>query len=384
LTRIGNEIEISIRDTGIGIDKRFLPYVFDRFRQADSTSTRKFGGLGLGLAIVRHMVELHGGSVSASSPGLGQGSLFTVRLPLALPASLQQAKTPALEPESSETSKRTKSENRLPLAGSRVLVVDDDSDTRDVLRFILDQYGASVVTAASTNEALDVLDHERPGVILSDLAMPGQDGYELIAKVRQREPERGGNIPAVALSAYARIEDRLRALDAGFQKHVSKPIDPDELVAIVASLALKNGEARLQEKCSAGLPAREKEVDMITGKNPRVLSSSTICSDRVKNAAGEDLGKIEDLMIDLDSGRIAYAVLSFGGFLKMGNKLFAVPWQALTVDTVQKVLVLNVDKTVLERAPGFDKENWPDMADPTFGRSIYKHYGYRPYWEDVA
>ena len=123
---------------------------------------------------------------------------------------------------------------------------------------------------------------------------------------------------------------------------------------------------------------------MITGKNPRVLSSSTICSDRVKNAAGEDLGKIEDLMIDLDSGRIAYAVLSFGGFLKMGNKLFAVPWQALTVDTVQKVLVLNVDKTVLERAPGFDKENWPDMADPTFGRSIYKHYGYRPYWGDVA
>ena len=123
---------------------------------------------------------------------------------------------------------------------------------------------------------------------------------------------------------------------------------------------------------------------MITGKNPRVLSSSTICSDRVKNAAGEDLGKIEDLMIDLDSGRIAYAVLSFGGFLKMGNKLFAVPWQALTVDTVKKVLVLNADKSVLERAPGFDKENWPDMADPTFGSSIYKHYGYRPYWEDVA
>ena len=266
-----------------------------------------------------------------------------------------------------------------------VFVVDDDSDTRDVLRVILDQYGASVVTAGSTSEALDVLDHERPVVILSDLAMPGQDGYELIAKLRQRTPERGGNIPAVALSAYARIEDRLHALHAGFQKHVPKPVDPDELVAIVASLAdLKNGEARLQEECSAGLPAREKEVHMITGKNPRVLSSSTICSDHVKNAAGEDLGKIEDLMIDLDSGRIAYAVLSFGGFLKMGNKLFAVPWQALTVDTVKKVLVLNVDKSVLERAPGFDKENWPDMADPTFGRSIYQHYGYRPYWEDVA
>src|SRR6478672_336865 len=121
---------------------------------------------------------------------------------------------------------------------------------------------------------------------------------------------------------------------------------------------------------------------MLKTKYPRVLSSSTICSDHIKNAAGEDLGKIEDLMIDLDSGRIAYAVLSFGGFLKMGNKLFAVPWQALTVDTVKKVLVLNADKSVLERAPGFDKENWPDMADPTFGSSIYKHYGYRPYWED--
>jgi len=372
LTRAGSEIEISIRDTGIGIEKQFLPYAFDQFRQADSTSTRRFGGLGLGLTIVRHMVELHGGSVSVSSPGLGQGSLFTVRLPLASPASLQQAKTPALEPKSFETSKRTKPEKRLPLAGSRVLVVDDDSDTRDVLGSILDQYGASVVTAASTSEALDVLDHDRPVVIVSDLAMPGQDGYELIAKVRQREPERGGNIPAVALSAYSRIQDRLRALDAGFQKHVSKPVDPDELVAIVASIA--HLKVR-QEK---------RKYTLITRKNPRVLSSSTICSDRVKNAAGEELGKIEDLMVDLDSGRIAYAILSFGGFLRVGNKLFAVPWQALTVDTVKKVFVLNVDKSVLEKAPGFDKENWPDMADPTFASSIYRHYGYRPYWEDVA
>ena len=123
---------------------------------------------------------------------------------------------------------------------------------------------------------------------------------------------------------------------------------------------------------------------MLNPKHPRVLSSSTICSDRVKNSAGEDLGKIEDLMVDLDSGRIAYAVLSFGGFLKMGNKLFAVPWEALQVDTVNKQFLLSVDKTVLENAPGFDKDNWPDMADPRFGRSIYKHYGYTPYWEDVA
>jgi len=123
---------------------------------------------------------------------------------------------------------------------------------------------------------------------------------------------------------------------------------------------------------------------MLKGRYPKVLSSSTISSDHVKNAAGEDLGKIEDLMIDLDSGRVAYAVLSFGGFLKMGNKLFAVPWEALKVDTVNKELLLNVDKKVLENAPGFDKDNWPDMADPTFGARIYKHYGYKPYWEDVA
>jgi sporulation protein YlmC with PRC-barrel domain len=117
---------------------------------------------------------------------------------------------------------------------------------------------------------------------------------------------------------------------------------------------------------------------------PKVLSSSTICSDHVKNSAGEDLGKIEDLMIDVNSGRIAYAVLSFGGFLKVGNKLFAIPWQALKLDAVNKQFILGVDKTVLEKAPGFDKDNWPDMADPKFGTSVYKHYGYKPYWEDVA
>jgi sporulation protein YlmC with PRC-barrel domain len=117
---------------------------------------------------------------------------------------------------------------------------------------------------------------------------------------------------------------------------------------------------------------------------PKVLSSSSICSDGVRNAAGDNLGKIEDLMIDVNSGRIAYAVLSFGGFLKMGNKLFAIPWPALTLDAVNKEFVLNVDKSVLENATGFDKDNWPDMADPRFGSDIYRHYGYKPYWEDVA
>jgi sporulation protein YlmC with PRC-barrel domain len=123
---------------------------------------------------------------------------------------------------------------------------------------------------------------------------------------------------------------------------------------------------------------------MAKGTYPKVLSSSSICSDRVKNDAGDDLGKIEDLMIDLDSGRIAYAVLSFGGFLKMGNKLFAIPWEALKVDPVNKQFILNVKKELLENATGFDKDNWPDMADPKFGANIYRHYGYKPYWEDVA
>jgi sporulation protein YlmC with PRC-barrel domain len=123
---------------------------------------------------------------------------------------------------------------------------------------------------------------------------------------------------------------------------------------------------------------------MEKNRYPKVLSSSSICSDHVENADGEKLGKIEDLMMDVNSGRIAYAVLSFGGFLKLGNKLFAIPWQALRLDAVNKQFILDVDKTVLERAPGFDKDKWPDMADPAFGNTVYRHYGYKPYWEDVA
>src|SRR5689334_25266423 len=122
---------------------------------------------------------------------------------------------------------------------------------------------------------------------------------------------------------------------------------------------------------------------MLKTKYPKVLSSSTICSDHVKNSAGEDLGKIEDLMIDLDSGRVAYAVLSFGGFLKMGNKLFDIPWEALKVDSVNKEFILHVDKSCLENASGFDKDNWPNMADPSFGSCVYRHYGFKPYWENA-
>src|SRR5262245_31470229 len=238
LTRTGAQIEISINDTGMGIEPQFLPYVFDRFRQADSTSTRKYGGLGLGLAIVRHVVEMHGGSVSASSRGKGMGSTFNIRFPVASPARLrQQQESQAREAKLKQLIEPTPSEHCQMLDGARVLVVEDDLDTLDMLRFILDKCGAKVMTATSTSEALEVLDRWHPHVLVSDLAMPGQDGYELISKVRSRDPERGGNIPAVAVTAYARAEDRARALAAGFQMHVAKPIDPDAFIAAVASLA---------------------------------------------------------------------------------------------------------------------------------------------------
>ena len=233
LIRDGNQIEIYVHDTGIGIEPHFLPYVFDRFRQADSTSTRRYGGLGLGLAIVRHVVEMHGGSVAAWSPGKGQGSTFKVRLPVASPR--RQAKSEP-EPASKEASAHTELQKCGTLTGLLVLVVEDDPDTLDLLRFILENCGASITAAASASEALDVLERWQPDALVSDLAMPVQDGFELIAKVRSRGPERGGNIPAVALTAYTRAEDRTRALAAGFQIHVSKPVDPQELVSVLVSL----------------------------------------------------------------------------------------------------------------------------------------------------
>jgi len=236
LMRDGDQIEITVRDTGIGIEPQFLPYVFDRFRQADSTSTRKYGGLGLGLAIVRLMVEMHGGTVTASSPGKGQGATFMIRLPVASPKGLAQLTSEPAVSTPLETSDSAGTTTPLELAGQCVLVVEDDPDTLDMLRFMLDTSGATVVTAASAKEALEVLERCLPNALISDIAMPGQDGYDLIAKVRRRGPDRGGNIPAVALTAQTRAEDRERALAAGFQRHVSKPVDPEELVAVVANL----------------------------------------------------------------------------------------------------------------------------------------------------
>jgi PAS domain S-box-containing protein len=226
-------LKVSVTDDGKGIEPEFLPHVFERFRQADSTSTRSHGGLGLGLAIVRHLVELHGGTVQAESAGRGQGATFTVRLPLTASldalATRQEATPPGEEPPS------------LRLDGVRVMVVDDETDVRDFLRTSLLQYGADVRAFGSSAEALAAVESERPDVLVSDIGMPGEDGYTFIRRVRALGPERGGQVPAAALTAYAKGEDGDRVLSAGFQVHLPKPVLPLELARVVATLA---GRAR--------------------------------------------------------------------------------------------------------------------------------------------
>jgi PAS domain S-box-containing protein len=228
LEAIGSNAQIQVKDTGVGIGADFLPHVFDYFRQADSTITRSFGGLGLGLAIVRHLVELHGGTVSAESLGIGLGSTFVVQLPLIKDEGISKDEfDSSLIPDFSS----------LPLEGVRILVVDDEADTREFLTFALEEYGAETIVAASAAEALKALELYHPDVLLSDIGMPEEDGYSLIRKVRSLSLERGGSIKAVALTAYAREEDQQRAISAGFQMHVTKPVEPAELVAAVSSLA---------------------------------------------------------------------------------------------------------------------------------------------------
>jgi len=220
-------VVVRVADTGQGIAPEFLPYIFDRFRQADSTTTRAHGGLGLGLAIVHHLVTLHRGTVTAASAGPDQGATFTVRIPLA-----------PLRMAAVTSSVATTAADRLPpLAGVRVLVVDDDADARDLVTAVLGQSGAEVMTASSTVEALDALGRVRPHVLVSDLSMPGDDGYALLQRVRALGLDREGRLPAVALTAFARAEDRARALAVGYAVHVSKPVEPNELVEVVARLA---------------------------------------------------------------------------------------------------------------------------------------------------
>jgi PAS domain S-box-containing protein len=228
LEQIGVNAQIQVIDTGKGINPEFLPYVFDYFRQADSKTTRVFGGLGLGLAIVRRLVELHGGTVQAESSGEGKGATFALRLPI-----LKNSPSPELNSESSPL--EITPETSL-LSGVKILLVDDQADVREFFTFALEQYGATVTAVASANEALTVLSQSKPDVLLSDIGMPLMDGYMLLRQIRTRSPEQGGQIPAIALSAYAGEFNQKQALAAGFQKHVSKPAEPIELASAIINL----------------------------------------------------------------------------------------------------------------------------------------------------
>jgi PAS domain S-box-containing protein len=231
LRRVEAQALIVVTDSGQGISPEFLPHVFERFRQGDASTTRSHVGLGLGLAIVRHLVELHGGTVEAASGGEGQGATFSVHLPL---TSARRPEEGTAAPAAAEGERQTEA---AALGGLRVLLVDDDPEGREAMAAVLQKQGVQVIAASSSDEALEAIGRERPDVLVSDIEMPGEDGHSLIRRVRALPAERGGEIPAAALTGYARGEDRQKALLAGFQVHVSKPVPPDELTAVVAELA---------------------------------------------------------------------------------------------------------------------------------------------------
>ncbi len=230
---------IVVADTGDGITPVFLPYVFERFRQAEGSSTRAYGGLGLGLAIVRHLVELHGGTVRVASAGQGQGTTFTVTLPVR--ASRQPAPGDSVASRLAGRGGRARSR---ALAGVAILLVEDEEDTRELVAIVLSQHGATVTAVDSVAAAREALARVTPHVLVSDLGMRGEDGYTLIREIRRR-PDDVRGVPSVALTAYAGVEDRRRALREGYDVHLAKPIDPDELVAVVTELAPR-GEGRAE------------------------------------------------------------------------------------------------------------------------------------------
>ncbi len=226
----GSHVEIKVSDTGLGINKEFLPYVFDRFRQADSSTTRRYGGLGLGLSIVRHLVELHGGTVRAESEGEGRGATFILTLPLTATRTLIDK-----EPGGASVVREKRME---PLKGLHILVVDDEEDAREMLKIMLERSAAEVSTSASAREALQAIERERPDVLISDIGMPEEDGYDLIRNVRQMESVRGAvRLPAIALTAYARDEDRQYSLAQGYQAFLTKPVEPAELISVISDVA---------------------------------------------------------------------------------------------------------------------------------------------------
>jgi two-component system CheB/CheR fusion protein len=258
ITRLERRFHLTVADTGQGIEPRFLPHVFERFRQEESSPARTQPGLGLGLSIVRQLVELHGGTVTAESPGPGQGSTFTIRLPI--PAVL-------IEPEGVDAYRRVTDlappEKTLPepsqmlLGGVRVLVTDDETDAREALVTVLERYGAEVTAAGSARAAMEALRRALPHVLVSDIGMPGEDGYELMRKVRTLSPEQGGRLPALALTAYGGDDDRTQAMSAGDQAFVTKPVRPAELVVTVAQMAGRDG-ARLRVNASGLEPGDDR------------------------------------------------------------------------------------------------------------------------------
>lgn len=233
MSKTDSHVEIRVADTGVGIEAEFLPYVFERFRQADSSTARKFGGLGLGLSIVKHLVQMHGGKISVESAGKGKGSTFVISLPATEAVGNEEA--PARNGGGRES-------HRPDLEGIHVMVVDDEPDARLLIQRLLEEYGAKVTTASCGSEALALLQGETPDVLVSDIGMPEMDGYEFLKNVRILDGA-SGHVPAVALTAFARPEDRTRALQAGFLVHISKPVEPAELMAVIGSVVGKNAEA---------------------------------------------------------------------------------------------------------------------------------------------
>ncbi|MGI8431034.1 MAG: hybrid sensor histidine kinase/response regulator, partial [Chthoniobacterales bacterium] len=235
LKLVNSHLEIVVSDTGAGIRPEFLPHVFERFRQADATTTRRYGGLGLGLAIVKHLAEMHGGDVRAASPGENRGATFSVHLPLAI---AHQHEAHSAAPRAHP---RTPSGHPMEcppaLDGAQILVVDDERDSRALVKRILEECAAIVTGASSAEEGFAALKRQKIDVIISDIGMPGMDGYQFIRAVRKLGDDEGGKSPAIALTAFARSEDRQRAMLAGFDMHIAKPVEPAELIAVVARLA---------------------------------------------------------------------------------------------------------------------------------------------------
>lgn len=225
----GANVEIEISDSGEGIEPDFLPFIFERFRQADSSYTRKVGGLGLGLAIVRHLVEMHGGEVSVKSEGNNRGTTFTVTLPIS------DSQLTAAGNSSAGTTDFSEADGQLPL-GTRILLVEDNEDSREMLKVLFAQYDLNITAVGTAAEALESVRQAPPDLLISDIGMPGEDGYALIRKIRQLPPEKGGLVPAIALTGYASLQDRDLALKDGYQEHISKPIDINKLIELIKDL----------------------------------------------------------------------------------------------------------------------------------------------------